>query len=79
MGYKAGLLRLVTVWPFPEQLIRDLAQRVKGFITVEINLGQIHYEVERCTGGKATAHLVGSAGGKVIHPDKVIERIQEVF
>ncbi len=79
MGYKAGLLRLVTVWPFPEAMIREIAGRVKGFITVEINLGQIHYEVERCAGGKAPAFLVGSAGGKIIHPDKVIACIQENF
>jgi 2-oxoglutarate ferredoxin oxidoreductase subunit alpha len=79
MGYKAGLLRLVTVWPFPEAMIREIATRVKGFITVEINLGQIHYEVERCAGGKAPAFLVGSAGGKIIHPDKVIACIQEKF
>jgi 2-oxoglutarate ferredoxin oxidoreductase subunit alpha len=79
MGYKAGLLRLVTVWPFPEAMIREIATRAKGFITVEINLGQIHYEVERCTGGKAPAYLVGSAGGKIIHPDKVLECIQKEF
>ena len=46
LGIKAGLLRLITVWPFPEDQIRKLAERVKGFVTVEINLGQIHYEVE---------------------------------
>jgi 2-oxoglutarate ferredoxin oxidoreductase subunit alpha len=79
MGCKAGLLRLVTVWPFPEAMIREIATRVKGFITVEINLGQIHYEVERCAGGKAPAFLVGSAGGKIIHPDKVLECIREKF
>jgi len=79
LGYKAGLLRLVTVWPFPEAMIREIATRVKGFITVEINLGQVHYEVERCTGGKAPAFLVGHAGGKIIHPDKVMECIQERF
>jgi 2-oxoglutarate ferredoxin oxidoreductase subunit alpha len=79
MGCKAGLLRLVTVWPFPEAMIREIATRVKGFITVEINLGQIHYEVERCSGGKAPAYLVGSAGGKIIHPDKVLECIREKF
>ncbi len=79
MGYKAGLLRLVTVWPFPEEYLRKLAERVKGFITVEINLGQIHLEVERCSGGKAPAYLVGSAGGKIIHPDKVLELIKEAF
>ena len=79
LGYKAGLLRLVTVWPFPEQMIKDIAQRVRGLITVEINLGQVHYEVERCAGGQAPAYLVGSAGGKIIHPDKVIELIKETF
>ncbi len=79
MGYKAGLLRLITVWPFPEAMIRSIASRVKGFITVEINLGQVHYEVERCAGGQAAAYLVGDAGGKIIHPDKVIARIQEKF
>lgn len=79
MGYKAGLLRLITVWPFPEAMIRTIASRIKGFITVEINLGQVHYEVERCAGGQAAAYLVGDAGGKIIHPDKVIARIQEKF
>ncbi|MCL1980645.1 MAG: 2-oxoacid:acceptor oxidoreductase subunit alpha, partial [Proteobacteria bacterium] len=79
MGYKVGLLRLVTVWPFPEALIREIAGRVKGFVTVEINLGQVHYEVERCAGGLASAHLVGHAGGKIIHPDKVLECIEKEF
>ncbi|MCL2457816.1 MAG: 2-oxoacid:acceptor oxidoreductase subunit alpha [Desulfobulbus sp.] len=79
MGYRAGLLRLVTVWPFPESLIREIAGRIKGFVTVEINLGQVHYEVERCAGGQAAAHLVGHAGGKIIHPDKVLACIQKEF
>lgn len=79
MGYRAGLLQLVSVWPFPEALIRETATRVRGFITVEINLGQVHYEVERCAGGQAKALLVGSAGGKIIHPDKVLECIQKEF
>ncbi len=79
MGYKVGLYRLITVWPFPEEEIRKMAEGAKGFITVEINLGQVHLEVERCSGGKAPAYLVGSAGGKVIHPEKVIEVIKEAF
>ena len=79
LGYKVGLYRLVTVWPFPEEEIRKIAERVKGLITVEINLGQVHYEVERCAGGNAKALLVGHPGGKVIHPDKVIELIKKEF
>ena len=79
LGYKVGLFRLITVWPFPEQRIHEIAARVKGLITVEINLGQVHYEVERCAHGQAATYLVGDAGGKIIHPDKVVSLIKEVF
>lgn len=76
-GIKAGLLRLITVWPFPEGLVRRLAEKVKAFFTVEINLGQIHLEVERSAGGKAPAYLVGHPGGTIITPDQVIEALKE--
>jgi len=78
-GIKAGLLRLITIWPFPEALIRELAQKVKGFVTVEINLGQIHLEVERCCGGRAPAVLVGHPGGTIIPPEQVLETLKEAF
>ncbi len=77
MGIKAGLLRLITVWPFPDHIIRELARRVKGFVTVEINMGQISREVERCAGANASCCLVGHAGGTIITPDEVINRIKE--
>jgi len=76
LGIKAGLLRLITVWPFPENQIRELANRIKGFITVELNLGQIHLEVERCTAGKVPASLVGHPGGTIITPERVIEALK---
>ena len=78
MGIKAGLLRLITVWPFPEDEIRELAEHVKGFVTVEINLGQIHLEVERCAAGKAPAVLVGHPGGTIIPPENVIEALKQI-
>jgi 2-oxoglutarate ferredoxin oxidoreductase subunit alpha len=78
-GIRAGMLRLVTVWPFPEKQIRELAARVRGFVTVEINLGQVHLEVERCAGGKAPAVLVGHAGGTIIAPEEVLNAVRETF
>jgi len=78
-GIRAGLLRLITVWPFPEDQIRELAKKVKGFVTVEINMGQISREVERCAGSRVPSYLVGHAGGTVITPDAVIQKIKEVF
>ncbi|MDQ1334236.1 MAG: 2-oxoglutarate/2-oxoacid ferredoxin oxidoreductase subunit alpha [Thermodesulfobacteriota bacterium] len=78
-GIRAGLLRLITVWPFPESQIRELAKRVKGFLTVELNLGQMHLEVERCAAGRAPAFLVGHPGGTIIPPDDVIQALKEHF
>jgi 2-oxoglutarate ferredoxin oxidoreductase subunit alpha len=78
MGLKVGLLRLITIWPFAEEKIRELAGRVKGFVTVEMNLGQIHLEVMRAAAGKP-CHLVGHAGGTVIPPAQVIGALKEVF
>jgi 2-oxoglutarate ferredoxin oxidoreductase subunit alpha len=75
-GIKAGLLRLITVWPFPEQLIRRLAQRVKCLITVELNLGQIHLEVQRSAAGLTPALLVGHPGGTVITPGQILEKMK---
>ncbi|MBM3286743.1 MAG: 2-oxoacid:acceptor oxidoreductase subunit alpha, partial [Candidatus Eisenbacteria bacterium] len=47
-GAKVGFLRLITVWPFPEKRIRDLAWKTKAFVVPEINYGQMALEVERC-------------------------------
>ena len=77
MGIKAGLLRLITVWPFPEKQIRLLAKQVKKMITVEINLGQIHLEVQRCAGNDIPVRLVGHPGGTIITPESVIDVIKE--
>jgi 2-oxoglutarate/2-oxoacid ferredoxin oxidoreductase subunit alpha len=77
-GIKVGLLRLITIWPFPEQEIQRLADQVKAFVTVEINLGQIHLEVQRCSQGKAPAFLVGHPGGTIIPPETVIETLKQI-
>jgi len=79
MGIKVGFLRLITVWPFPEEYIRKLSEKVKGFITVEINLGQIHYEVKKASEGRVPAFLVGHPGGTIIPPEEVIKVLKEAF
>ncbi len=76
-GIKAGMLRLITVWPFPEEKIRELAQRIKAFVVVEINFGQIALEVERCAGGKAGTYLVPHAGGDIHDPADILEAVKE--
>ncbi len=74
-GIRAGLLRLVSIWPFPEQLIRDLAASVKTFIVAEMNLGQIRLEVERCACRPVRG--VHHAGGEMITPERILQAIQQ--
>ncbi len=76
-GMKVGTLRLVTVWPFPEQRIRELASRVKAFVVPEINLGQVVLEVERSACGQAKTILVPHAGGWVHNPSDILNAIEE--
>jgi 2-oxoglutarate ferredoxin oxidoreductase subunit alpha len=75
-GIKVGSLRLVTVWPFPDERIAELAESVKAFVVPEINYGQIVYEVERCSHGKANVVLVPHGGGDVHHPDDILSAIE---
>ncbi len=76
-GLRVGLLKLVTVWPFAEDRIRQLAPRVKAFVVPEINMGQIVLEVERCTGGKADVIPVTHPGGGIHEPDEILDVIRK--
>ncbi len=77
-GRRVGELRLITLWPFPETMIRELAAGIRGFVVPEINLGQIVLEVERCAAGKARTVSVPHAGGGVHDPEQIYEAIREV-
>ncbi len=75
-GIKVGSLRLVTVWPFPENRIRELSKRVKAFVMPEINYGQVCFEVERCAAGRADTILVPHGGGWVHDIDDILDAIR---
>ena len=76
-GRKVGLLRLITVWPFPSGMIRDIAERVNAFVVPEINYGQIAYEVERTACGKAETVLMGLMGGSIHTPGEIVEVVEQ--
>lgn len=75
-GLRVGFLRLITVWPFPEKRIRELARQVSAFVVPEINFGQIAREVERCAGGHAQTVPITHAGGAIHHPEKILSVIE---
>jgi len=76
-GLRVGLLKLVTVWPFAEQRIRQLAGPVKAFVVPELNMGQIVLEVERCVGGRAGVIPVTHPGGAIHEPEDILNAIRE--
>ncbi|MEO0069086.1 MAG: 2-oxoacid:acceptor oxidoreductase subunit alpha [candidate division WOR-3 bacterium] len=76
-GVKAGMLRLITVWPFPERKITELAKRVKAFVMPEINLGQVFLELQRVVAGRCQTRHVPHCGGWVHDPKDIYEAIME--
>lgn len=78
-GIKVGIIRLVTVWPFPEEEIRELSQQVRGIVVPEINLGQIVQEVERASNGNAKVELVPHPGGGLHKPEQILEALEALI
>ncbi|MBC7106786.1 MAG: 2-oxoacid:acceptor oxidoreductase subunit alpha, partial [Firmicutes bacterium] len=78
-GLKVGMLRLVTCWPFPDEVVRKVAERVKGLVVVELNLGQMAREVERVASGRVPVVGVYHAGGRIHTPEEVLSGIEEVL
>lgn len=74
-GIKAGLLRLISIWPFPEERISTINGEVDSFIVAEMNLGQVSLEVERITG--VSVGGVHHAGGAMITPEMILSAIME--
>jgi 2-oxoglutarate ferredoxin oxidoreductase subunit alpha len=76
-GIPVGMLRLVTVWPFPQGRVAEIARQVKAFVVPEINYGQMSLEVERSAGGAAKTILVPHMGGAVHDPQVILEAIRQ--
>jgi len=77
-GIRAGLVQLITIWPFNEDYFKELSDRVKGFVVPEINCGQIVLEVERTAGRKAEVVSVPHMGGGVHSPETILEAIRKI-
>jgi len=75
-GLKVGMLRLITVWPFPQDRIRQISRKVRAFVVPEINYGQIALEVERCASSRAPTILVPHMGGGVHNPEVIYRAIE---
>jgi 2-oxoglutarate ferredoxin oxidoreductase subunit alpha len=77
-GLQVGLLRPMTLWPFPEAAVRSLGEQVQHIIVPEMNLGQLVLEVERVVAGRCAVHRVNRVTGEPIPPDEILAKIDEV-
>jgi 2-oxoglutarate ferredoxin oxidoreductase subunit alpha len=75
-GVKAGFLRLISLWPFPEKLVSEIGEQVDAIVVAELNLGQMIHEVERFV--KKPVIGVHHAGGEMMAPQPILEAILEV-
>jgi 2-oxoglutarate ferredoxin oxidoreductase subunit alpha len=76
-GLKIGLLRPITLWPFPTKQVAELSKQVKGILTVELNAGQMIEDVRLAVEGKVPVEHFGRLGGIVPDPDEIIEALKE--
>jgi 2-oxoglutarate ferredoxin oxidoreductase subunit alpha len=74
-GRKVGLLRLKTLWPFPESIVERAAENVQRVVVAEMNLGQIALEVERIV-GRGKVLRVGRADGQIVPPDQLVDAMR---
>ena len=74
-GIKAGLIRPITLWPFPEKFIKKHVGHARTFLSVEMNMGQMVEDVRLCVENKKPVHFFGRTGGIVPTPKEVLEQI----
>jgi 2-oxoglutarate ferredoxin oxidoreductase subunit alpha len=77
-GIKVGSIKLITVWPFAEHIIKKWAKQVNLFIVPELNYGQIYLEVKREAAGNAETLLISRMGGRLITPEEIYHEIKKV-
>jgi 2-oxoglutarate ferredoxin oxidoreductase subunit alpha len=77
-GIKVGLIRPITLWPFPKKAFAKLRRSAKAFLDVEMNAGQMQEDLERFIGPDFPIYHLGQGGGKIIYPDEVLEEIKKL-
>lgn len=76
-GQRLGLLRPITLFPFPEEVIAKLARQVKGILSVELNAGQMIDDVRLAVNGRIPVYHYGTPGGKIFSPEDILKATDE--
>jgi len=78
-GMRVGLVRPITLWPFPEKVIAKNADRLKGFLVVEMSLGQMVEDVRLGASGKCPVYFYGRPGGGIPEVDVILDKIEKIL
>mgnify|MGYP001167409923 FL=1 len=78
-GVKVGLLRPITLYPFPEERINELADKMKIILTVEMNSGQMVEDVRLSVNGKVPVHFYGRLGGMIPDPEEIVNKFENLI
>jgi 2-oxoglutarate ferredoxin oxidoreductase subunit alpha len=76
-GLKVGLMRLITIWPFPRRFVEPLTKAKKTLLVPEMNMGQISREVKRVNQGMTNVLTLNKIDGTIIYPQEILARIRE--
>ena len=76
-GIKAGMIRPITLWPFPKKAISQAADQVKCFVSVELSMGQMVEDIQLASGCRRPVSLCNRVGGMIPSPDQVLESIRK--
>ncbi len=77
-GIKVGMIRPITVWPFPKKPLAEAADKVKGFLSVELSMGQMIVDIKLATECKKKVELCNRVGGMIPSPEQVLESIKKL-
>lgn len=77
-GIKVGLIRPITLWPFPTKPFEEVINSVKQFLTIEMNLGQMLEDVKLAVNGRKPVHFYGRTGGMVPTPSEILTQIKKL-
>ena len=78
-GIRVGMVRLITIWPFADKAIDELAQKVKGILVAELNYGQLVGEVERVVAGRCDVQLCGKYDMTIFEPAEIEAGIDKLI
>jgi 2-oxoglutarate ferredoxin oxidoreductase subunit alpha len=78
-GFKVGLLRPITLWPFPEKAIQKYASVAKAFLAVELSSGQMVEDVRLYAEGSIPVHFFGRNGGMIPSQSEIYDKIKEIY